>query len=304
MDRKPATTEETDTNYEPEEGTPHLSETRRVLRIFLGRKLAVIGFSLILILVITAIFANFIAPYDPIKMDPAHGLEHPSRVHLLGTDMIGRDTLSRIIFGTRTSLMVGIWATIASVVIGQGLGLIAAYTGGITYTIIMRFIDALMSIPMILMALLIASTIGGGLKNIIIALGVTMIGGQCRMMCGQALTIRENDYIVAGRSIGASSVRMMLRHIYPNAFAPLLVMTSIQMGGCILAEAGLSYLGIGVNPPQPAWGGMVNEGYKYLLTNPELSFAPGLCIALVVFGFNMMGDGLRDALDPRLRGTI
>jgi ABC-type dipeptide/oligopeptide/nickel transport system permease subunit len=161
-----------------------------------------------------------------------------------------------------------------------------------------------MALPMLLNALIIASILGGGLKNIIIALGIGMISGHCRMMCGQAMTVKQNDYILAGRAMGMSDIRMMLQQIFPNAFPPLLVLITIGLGMAILAEAGLSFLGIGVEPPQVAWGSMINEGYKYLMTNPMLSFAPGVAIMLTVFGFNMMGDGLRDALDPKLRGVI
>jgi ABC-type dipeptide/oligopeptide/nickel transport system permease subunit len=157
---------------------------------------------------------------------------------------------------------------------------------------------------MLLIALVIASLLGGGLKNVIIALGIGMISGQARMMCAQVLTVKQNDYVLAGRAIGMSDLRMMLSEIYPNAFAPLLVMMTIGLGTTILAEAGLSFLGLGVNPPTAAWGSMISEGYKYLLSNPFVSFAPGVAIMLVVFGFNMVGDGLRDAIDPRLRGAL
>ena len=189
-------------------------------------------------------------------------------------------------------------------VIGCTLGLVAAYFGGAVFHIIMRFIDALMAIPMLLNALIMASVLGGGFKNVIIALGIGMISGQCRMMCGQALSVKQNDYILAGRAMGMSDLRMMIQQILPNAFPPLLVVITIGLGSTILAEAGLSFLGLGIAPPGPAWGSMINDGYKYLLSNPVLSFAPGVAIMLVVFGFNMMGDGLRDALDPKLRGAF
>jgi len=161
-----------------------------------------------------------------------------------------------------------------------------------------------MSFPMILLALLIAGLLGNGLLNVMIALGIALIPAYARLMCGQVLSIRENDYIMAGRSMGASNGRLMFRHIMPNSFPPLIVLITMQIGSAILAEAGLSYLGIGITPPAPSWGAMVNGGFKYLLTNPLLSFIPGLAIMLVVFAFSMVGDGLRDALDPRLRGTI
>jgi peptide/nickel transport system permease protein len=280
------------------------SEARRVFRVFFGRKLAVIGLVLIVILILTAIFAPWLAPYNPYKMDIPNKLASPSWNHPLGTDMLGRDVLSRIIYGSRTSLLVGVGAVGIASIVGGSLGLIAAYFGGATFHIIMRCIDALMAIPMLLNALIIASVLGGGLKNVIIALGIGMISGQCRMMCGQALSVKQNDYVLAGRAMGMSDMRMMLQQILPNAFPPLLVMITIGLGSTILAEAGLSFLGLGIAPPGAAWGSMINDGYKYLMTNPVLSFAPGVAIMLVVFGFNMMGDGLRDALDPKLRGAF
>ena len=283
---------------------PHYSEGRRIIKVFFGRKLAVIGLAIIVLLILTAIFAPWLAPYDPYQMDFSQKLAMPSHEHLLGTDSLGRDTFSRLIYGSRTSLMVGLGAVSLGAIIGESLGLIAAYFGGTTFAVIMRFTDMLMSVPMILMALVIASVLGGGLRNIIIALGVGMIAPQCRMMCGQALTIKQNDYILAARSTSASDLRMMLRHIFPNAFPPLLVMITISLGATIIAEAGLSYLGMGIAPPGAAWGSMINDGSRFLLTNPILAFSPGIAIMLVVFGFNMMGDGLRDALDPRLRGTF
>jgi ABC-type dipeptide/oligopeptide/nickel transport system permease subunit len=280
------------------------SEFRRIIRVFFGRKLAVVGLIFILILILTAIFAPWLAPYDPYQMDLHNQVSQPSRTHLLGTDSLGRDTLSRIIYGSRTSLLIGISAVAIASVVGETMGLIAAFYGGVVFAIIMRLTDALMSIPMLLNALIITALLGGGMKNVIIALAIGGIAGQCRMMCGQALTIKQNDYVLAARSTGVSDRRMILRHIFPNAFPPLLVMITIAFGSTILAEAGLSFLGIGIMSPTPAWGGMVNDGYKYLLTNPILSFAPGLAIMMVVFGFNMMGDGLRDSLDPRLRGSL
>jgi len=280
------------------------SEFRRIVRVFFGRKVAVVGLVFILLLIITAIFAPLLAPYDPYKMDLSNQLAPPSREHLLGTDPLGRDTLSRIIYGSQTSLLVGITAVAISAIVGEAMGLVAALYGGWVFAVIMRFTDALMSIPMLLNALIVAALLGGGIKNVIIALAVGGLAGQCRMMCGQTLLIMQNDYILAERSIGVSDMRMILRHLFPNAFPPLLVMITIALGTTILAEASLSFLGIGIVPPTCAWGSMVNDGYKYLLTNPVLSFAPGLAIMLVVFGFNMMGDGLRDSLDPRLRGTL
>lgn len=276
----------------------------RFFRVFLARKVVVFGLFIIILLLFCAIFAPIIAPYSPYKQDLRSAVLQPCKEHLLGTDALGRDTLSRVIYGSRTSLMVGVVALGIATIVGMTLGLIAGYFGGIINAVIMRLIDAMMSVPLLLLALVIAAVLGGGLVNVMIALGVGLIPAYCRLMCGQVLTIKENDYILASRAMGAPNRRIMLAHVLPNCFPPLIVLITMMMGMTILAEAGLSFLGIGVEPPGAAWGAMVNDGYKYLLTHPILSIAPGMAIMLVVFSFNMVGDGLRDALDPRLRGTL
>ncbi len=284
--------------------TPRTSEFKRFTRVFLGRKVVLFGMIIIVIFFITAVFAPQIAPYNPYKQDLGNTLAGPSREHLLGTDNFGRDSLSRVIYGSRIALMVGVVAVGIAAGAGMIFGLLAGYFGGWRYTVIMRFMDALMAFPMILLALLITSLLGGGLVNVMVALGISLMPGYARIMCGQVLSVRENDYVLAGKSIGATDWRIMLRHIFPNSLPPIIVMVTMMMGTTILAEAGLSYLGIGIELPTATWGGMVNEGYLFLTTDPLLSFAPGVAIMLVVFGFNMVGDGLRDALDPRLRGII
>jgi peptide/nickel transport system permease protein len=283
---------------------PAHSEGSRILRIICRRKLSLIGFILIIVFLLTALLAPWLAPYDPYQIDVANQLQPPGSAHLLGTDFNGRDTLSRLIFGARISLIVSLGAVAIGVIAGQTLGLIAAYFGGLVSTIIMRFIDALMTVPGMLIALVLAAVLGGGIKNVIIALGVAVLSGHCRLMYSQALTVKQNDYILAGRSMGVSNLFMIVRHILPNAFPPLLVLITMDLGVVITAEAGLSFLGVGIQQPEAAWGSMVADGYRFLSTFPILSIAPGLALILVVFGFNMAGDGLRDALDPRLRGTL
>lgn len=288
-------------------GERHLlsKESRRFIRVFASRPLVVVGVVIILLFLITAIFAPILSPYNPYMQNLKDPLLQPGQKgHILGTDAIGRDILSRIIYGARTSLMVGVVSVLIAALIGLTLGLIAGFYSGLANTIIMRFIDSLMSIPMILLALVIAALLGNGLVNVMIAIGVGMMSVYARMMCGQVLSIKENDFITAERAIGASNFRIMLRHLLPNCFSPLIVLVTMQLGTAILAEAGLSFLGVGIEPPGAAWGGMVNDGYKYLLTIPALSLVPGVTIMVVVFAFNMVGDGLRDALDPRLRGLI
>jgi peptide/nickel transport system permease protein len=287
-----------------QEAPPRVNEFRRFLRVFLGRPVVIIGAVIILVLFILAIFPQWIAPYDPIKLDLKNVLLQPNSEHLLGTDALGRDLLSRIIFGARTAVMVGIVALSIAAASGMILGLVAGYFGGITYAIIMRFIDALMAFPVLLLALAIAALLGGGLVNVMIAIGIGMMSGYARVMCGQAISVRENDYILAARSSGASNMRIMFLHVLPNCFPPMIVLMTMMIGMTILFEAGLSFLGIGIKEPTIAWGSLVNDGYKYLLTHPLLSVAPGIAIILVVYAFNMIGDGIRDAIDPRLRGTF
>jgi len=287
------------------EAPPHINEFRRFFRVFLGRPVVIFGTVVILVFIICAAFAEWIAPFDPNKQDLDNFLLQPGvKGHILGTDALGRDTLSRVIFGSRTAIMVGVVALSIAATIGMILGIIAGYFGGITYAIIMRFIDALMAFPPILLALIIAALLGGGLVNVMIAVGIGMMPAYARIMCGQALSVRENDYILAERAMGGNNLRIMFSHILPNCFPPMIVLMTMMIGMTILAEAGLSFLGIGIEPPTAAWGSLVNDGYKYLLTHPVLSFAPGLAIMVVVFAFNMVGDGLRDAIDPRLRGLL
>lgn len=284
--------------------TRHVSETRRFFKVFFNRGVVVFGIVIIILFIIAAVFAPWVAPYNPDKIDMNHALLQPNSAHWLGTDSLGRDTLSRTIYGTRISLLIGLFVVVLGSIVGMTLGLIAGYFGGWTYNIIMRFVDALMAFPMLILALLMASLLGGGIRNVIIALAFAMIPAYARLMCGQVISVKQNDYILAGLSIGASHMRIMLRHLAPNCFPPLIVMMTMMLGTTILAEAGLSFIGIGVQPPVATWGNMVNDGRTYLLSNPLLSFAPGIAIMLVVYAFNMIGDGLRDALDPQLRGVL
>jgi peptide/nickel transport system permease protein len=286
------------------EAPPQVSEIRRIFKVMSSRWVVVFGAVIILALIVTAAFAPWIAPYDPIKPDLSITLQQPSRDHLLGTDSLGRDVLSRIIHGARVALWVGVIAITIAGVIGMSLGLAAGYFGRWINNIIMRIMDAMMAIPPLPLSLAIAALLGGGLRNVMISVGISLVPTYCRLMCGQVLSIKESDYVTAAVVSGASDARIMLRHLLPNSFPPLLVLITLNMGIAILAEASLSFLGIGISPPAAAWGAMVSNGYRYLLTNPILSFMPGVAVMLVVLSFNMVGDGLRDALDPRLRGTL
>lgn len=288
----------------PETAKPRVSEFRRVVRIMSRRWVVIGGVAVILMLIITAVFAPVIAPYDPYAQDLNSRLSHPSRSHIFGTDELGRDLLARIIYGARISLLVGIVAVTIAGLIGIGLGLIAGYFGGWFNITIMRFTDALLALPPLVLMLAIAAVLGGGLFNVLVALGVSMMPTYCRLMCGQVATLRENEYVTAARAMGAGNRRIIVQHLLPNAFPPLIVLLSVNLGTAIMMEATLSFLGIGIKPPVATWGAMVASGYRFLLANPLMSFLPGCAILLVVLAFNMAGDGLRDALDPRLRGKI
>lgn len=286
------------------EAPPPVSEWKRFRRVFFQRKLVMFGLAVLIVMTFTAIFAEWLAPHNPYRGNMADSLFQPCKKYPLGTDILGKDTLSRLIFGTRTAFMVGFITVGIASIIGVTLGLLAGYLGGIVNMIIMRVMDAFMCFPMLLFALVIAAVLGGGIQNVIIALSVATVPGYARVMHGLTLSVRENDYILAEHAMGANNMRTMLRHILPNALPPMIVLVTLQLGMLVLAEANLSFLGIGIEPPGAAWGSMVNDGRQYLLTNPVLSFAPAFTIMLVVFAFNMVGDGLRDALDPRLRGLL
>ena len=283
---------------------PRVTEWQRFRRVFFARGVVVFGLAVLVLLLLVAVFAPQLAPYNPYKQEMGNALQPVSRQHLLGTDQFGRDTLSRLIYGSRTALMVGFISVSLAAFIGITLGVIAGYFGKMTGLVIMRFIDTMMPFPLILLALLIAALLGGGMKNLIISLAIATIPPYARIMNGETLSIKENDYILALRSMGSGHARVIFSHILPNAFPAIMVNMTLQLGQLILTEASLSFLGIGIEPPGAAWGAMVNDGYRYLIRNPVLSFAPGMAIMLVVFAFNMVGDGLRDALDPRLRGLL
>jgi peptide/nickel transport system permease protein len=288
----------------PEETLPRVSELRRFLRVLLSRGVVLFGVVAVIATILAAIFAPIIAPYDPYAQILDDVLQQPKSQHLLGTDSLGRDTLSRIIFGTRITLLVGVGTVVIAASLGTIIGLIAGYFGGWPFTIIMRFTDGIMAIPPLLLALVTAALLGTGVKGVMIAVSFALLPGYIRLICGQVLSVKENDYVMAARSVGVSKTGIMFRHILPNCLSPLIVQMSMMMGLAILIEASLSFLGLGIKPPSAAWGSMVYDGYKYLVMRPILSVAPGLAIMLVVFAFNMIGDGLRDALDPRLRGTL
>ncbi len=273
------------------------------MRAFLRRNPRIlVGGSLVTFLVAMAVFAPWIAPYDPTLVDPQIALEPPGGAHLFGTDDLGRDVLSRVIWGARISLSVGVIAVGLGFTIGVGLGLAAGYLGGAFDLIAMRAIDALLAFPALILAISITAALGPQIQNAMIAIGVVAIPLYTRLTRGQVLSVRERDYVTAARTVGAPPLRIVLRHIFPNVTNALVVQATLSIAFAILAEASLSFLGLGAQPPTPTWGGDVNYSQRWLSNLMWwMSVGPGLAIFLAVFAFNFLGDALRDALDPRLR---
>jgi peptide/nickel transport system permease protein len=251
--------------------------------------------------VIAAVFAPVVAPYDPTTQNFTALLQGPSTAHPLGTDELGRDTLSRVIHGARVSLQVGLIAVGLALVTGGSLGLISGYARGAVDTVVMRVMDGLLAFPALVLALAVTAMLGPSLRNTMIAIGVTGIPSYARLVRGQVLSIRDLEYVQAARSLGAGHGRIMLRHVLPNTTAPIIVETSVAIPAAILAEAGLSFLGLGVQPPTPSWGAMIDTAQGYMQREPWIAIAPGAAIVVTVLAFNFLGDALRDALDPRLK---
>ncbi|MDG6999250.1 MAG: ABC transporter permease [Nitrososphaerota archaeon] len=280
---------------------PSQSLFRQVIRALRRDKIAMFGLAVIILVAVTAIFAKEIAPYDPNLQQLSGAFKGPSSAHLLGQDELGRDLLSRIIYGSRVSMAVGASVVSVSIVIGVLLGAISGYYGGKTDIVIMRFVDVFLSFPGIILAVGAVAIVGPGLENVIIALIVINWPGYTRVMRGEVLKIKQNPYVLASKGMGASNFWILRKHIIPGAISPVVVLGTIGFGWAVLAEAGLSFLGLGVQPPTPSWGGMVAEGLSYILEDPNIALFGGLAIAITVLCFNMLGDGLRDALDPSLR---
>lgn len=260
---------------------------------------AMAGMVILILFVITAIMAPVISPYDPMAQNLQEGLRPPSIHHPFGQDKLGRDILSRVIFGSRVSLKVGLIAVTVSLIIGTLLGSWAGFASGAVDHIITRLIDIVMAFPGILLALAVMAVLGPSLNNVILALCLVSWVGFARLARGQVLSIKERDYIQAAKAVGASPLRLLFVHIFPNIISPLLVEATFGIGSAIVAEAGLSFLGLGVQPPTPSWGSMLNEGRQFMMQAPHMTIFPGLAIMLVVMAINFLGDGLRDAIDPK-----
>lgn len=260
-----------------------------------------IGATLLVLLVGSAIFAPLIAPYDPLALDYTSSLQPPNAAHPFGTDKLGRDQLSRILYGGRSSLFVGTAAVVIGMVVGVALGLLSGYRLGWLDSLIMRTMDGILAFPGLVLALTISFALGSSVQSLIVALAVVRVPSAARLVRGQMLTLRNNEYIQAAEALGARPARVVLRHYLPNLVSIILVQASLSAGAAVFTEASLSFLGFGVPPPSPDWGAMLHDGYSYLEINPWLSIIPGAFIFLAVLGFNFLGDGLRDALDPQQR---
>ena len=278
--------------------SPLVETIARVIRI----PQAAFGLFIIILTVLSALLAPIIAPLEPEAMDFDYLLSGLSSEHLLGTDQLGRDTLSRLIYGARIALLVSVGSIGLGVLIGVPLGLIAVYFGGWTDDIIMRLMDSLVVFPSLLIAVALAAALGGSVTTIIIAIGVANVPWMARVIRSQGLSIREMDFVAAAEAGGMSSARIIFRHILPNSLAPVIVQSTLSMGYAVLVEATLGFIGVGVRPPTPTWGNMLYDAFPMLEQQPMLSIFPGLAIFLLVLSFNFVGDALRDVLDPRLKG--
>lgn len=270
-------------------------------RRFLRNRSAVAGTIILIILIFVALFANKIAPYDYAEQDLNRILEVPSADHLFGTDNFGRDIFSRVIHGTRVSLAVGFVAVAIACTVGSAVGAVSAYYGGVVDLLVMRLLDILQAVPSMIMAIAVAAMLGPGLDKAMIAIGVTMIPRFARVTRAAVLSIKETEYVEASRAMGATDLRIIVTQLLPNSLAPIIVQITISMALAILQAASLSFVGLGVQPPQPEWGSMLSAARGYITTSWHFALFPGLAIMISVISINMIGDGLRDALDPRLK---
>jgi len=282
----------------------NIIKNSRFLRVLFARKSVVVCTVIIVAMVLLSVFADYTAPYGYNDQDYYHVMTDPSAQNILGTDNLGRDILSRLIYGGRISFAVGLLSVAIAAVVGITLGLIAGMSNGFVGVVIMRFMDAITSVPMIILSLFISAILGKRLFNMCLAIGLSLVPPFCRTTRAQVLTVRESDYITAGTLCGASNTVNAIRHVLPNCISLNIVIMSMNIGSAIMCESSLSYLGMGINPPIPSWGAMVNDGYIYLGSKPMMAIVPGVCIMVVVLCCNIIGDAVRDALDPKLRGTL
>ena len=284
-------------------GRKQISKQRDIINRLFRSPNAVIGMVIIIILVFVAVFADVLVDYETMVIKPnvLERLQKPSSAHLLGTDELGRDVLARLIYGARMSLLIGLGATVFSIATGVILGSIAGYFGGWVDNLIMRICDVFIGIPGFLMAMTIAAAFGQSMLTLMIAMTIGAFGGQTRVMRGSVLTVLGQEYVEASKAMGANSFQIIFYHIIPNCVATIIVQSTLRLGGAVLGASGLSFLGLGIQPPDPEWGAMLSGGRTYLLESSYLTLFPGLCIMITILAFNMLGDGLRDSLDPRLK---
>jgi len=281
----------------PPQTTLYIDAFRRLMR----NRLANAGMVILAVFVIAAIFAPQLAPYDPIEQELILRRQPPSATHWFGMDEVGRDILSRIIFGARASLKVGIGSVSFAIVLGAILGALAGFVGGWVDDLIMRFMDIMLAFPSLLLAIAVVAILGPGLMNMLYAIAFVSIPMYARIVRASVLTVKEQDYVLASRAVGVPPTRILFRNVLPNCLTPLIVQGTLGIATAILDAAGLSFLGLGARPPMPEWGAMLGQGRGSVFTAPHIVIFPGLAIMLTVLGFNLLGDGLRDALDPRLR---
>ena len=281
------------------------TKTSTFFRTFFSRGIIIkISVVIAVFFIICAVFAPLISPYDPNAIELSNALKPSSPEHIFGTDAHGRDVFTRLLYGARISLLASVFSCLAAAAVGMFLGLLAGYYEKAVAMVIMRYIDVQLSIPPLLFTIIIGMIAGHGLGGLIVAIGFGLIPGFTRLMYGIVLSIKESDYVVALRLANVKSWKIILKHLLPNSFPSMIVMFATNLGSAIMLESTLSFLGIGIQLPTASWGNMVSDGYTYLFTNPMLALLPGLCITLIVVAFNIIGDGLRDALDPRLRGKL
>jgi peptide/nickel transport system permease protein len=274
---------------------------RRALRRLGRRRGALVGAGVVVFFILVAVFAPLIAPYDPLATSWSAVRKAPSLLHLFGTDEIGRDVLSRVIYGTRASLLAGIVSVSISLALGVPIGLVAGYAGGLVDGVLMRITDALLACPFLILAIALAAFLGPSLLNAMLAIGISAMPAFIRLTRAQTMAVKVEDYVEAAKAVGNPHWRIVLRHILPNILAPITVQATLAVAAAIIAEASLSFLGLGQQPPEPSWGSMLNTAKNFLDQAPWMAWWPGLAIFAVVLSFNLLGDGLRDALDPRHR---
>ena len=283
----------------PEELPQEERPWRRAMRRLARRPGALVGLAVVLLFVAVAILAPLVAPYDPLATSWSAVRKPPTLLHLFGTDEIGRDVLSRVIFGARASLLAGVVSVSISIALGVPIGLVAGYMGGIVDALLMRITDALLACPFLILAIALAAFLGPNLLNAMVAIGISAMPAFIRLTRAQTMSTKTEDYVEAARAVGNPAWRIVLRHILPNILAALMVQATLAIAAAIIAEASLSFLGLGQQPPDPSWGSMLNTAKQFLPQAPWMAWWPGLAIFVVVLSFNLFGDGLRDALDPR-----